>query len=76
MVHPLYRHPRCLRRPGWPPDDDIPRGELDEVEEIMRRSRFDGRMQANQSLELMEAVPVATDEALTQSHRARGIRSG
>ncbi len=50
--------------------DYIQRGELDEVEEIMRRSRFDGMVTANQSLlELVESGRVDQGEALAQSLR-------
>ncbi|MFO8238844.1 MAG: type IV pilus twitching motility protein PilT [Prochlorococcaceae cyanobacterium] len=50
--------------------DYIQRGELDEIEEIMRRSRFDGMVTANQSLlELVESGRVAEDDALAQSLR-------
>lgn len=48
--------------------DYIQRGELDEIEEIMRRSRFDGMVTANQSLlELVEAGRVTPEEAIAQS---------
>ncbi|MGB5134675.1 MAG: PilT/PilU family type 4a pilus ATPase [Prochlorococcaceae cyanobacterium] len=48
--------------------DYIQQGELDEIEEIMRRSRFDGMVTANQSLlELVEAGRVAPEEAIAQS---------
>ncbi|MGL6133982.1 MAG: type IV pilus twitching motility protein PilT [Prochlorococcaceae cyanobacterium] len=50
--------------------DYIQRGELDEIEEIMRRSRFDGMVTANQSLlELVESGRVVQEEALAQSLR-------
>ncbi|TVS06722.1 MAG: PilT/PilU family type 4a pilus ATPase [Cyanobium sp. PLM2.Bin73] len=50
--------------------DYIQRGELDEIEEIMRRSRFDGMVTANQSLlELVESGRVEQGEALAQSLR-------
>jgi twitching motility protein PilT len=50
--------------------DYIQRGDLDEVEEIMRRSRFDGMITTNQSLlELVEAGRVEPEEALAQSLR-------
>ncbi|MCP9926507.1 type IV pilus twitching motility protein PilT [Cyanobium sp. CH-040] len=48
--------------------DYIQRGELDEIEEIMRRSRFDGMVTANQSLlELVQAGRVTPEEAIAQS---------
>jgi twitching motility protein PilT len=54
--------------------DYIQRGELDEIEEIMRRSRFDGMVTSNQSLlELVEAGRVNPDEALAQSLRPREL---
>ena len=44
------------------------RGELDEIEEIMKRSAFDGMQTANQSLQqLVEAHRVTPEEALAQS---------
>lgn len=50
--------------------DYIQQGDLDEVEEIMRRSRFDGMVTANQSLlELVESGRVEQGEALAQSLR-------
>ncbi|MEX1323411.1 MAG: PilT/PilU family type 4a pilus ATPase [Synechococcaceae cyanobacterium] len=54
--------------------DYIQRGELDEIEEIMRRSRFDGMVTSNQSLlELVESGRVEPDEALAQSLRPREL---
>jgi twitching motility protein PilT len=50
--------------------DYIQRGQLEDIEEIMRRSRFDGMVTANQSLlELVESGRVAEDDALAQSLR-------
>ncbi len=54
--------------------DYIQRGELDEVEEIMRRSRFDGMITSNQSLlDLVEAGRVGPDEALAESLKPREL---
>ena len=48
--------------------DYIQRGELDEIEEIMKRSAFDGMLTANQSLQqLVEASRVTPEDALAQS---------
>ena len=48
--------------------DYIQRGELDEIEEIMKRSTFDGMQTANQSLQqLVEANRVTPEDALAQS---------
>ena len=48
--------------------DYIQRGELDEIEEIMKRSAFDGMQTANQSLQqLVEAHRVTPEDALAQS---------
>ena len=48
--------------------DYIQRGELDEIEEIMRRSAFDGMQTANQALQqLVEANRVTPEDALAQS---------
>nr|WP_156796863.1 type IV pilus twitching motility protein PilT [Cyanobium sp. PCC 7001] len=48
--------------------DYIQRAELDEIEEIMRRSRFDGMVTSNQSLQdLVEAGRVTPDDAIAQS---------
>ena len=48
--------------------DYIQRGDLDEIEEIMRRSRFDGMVTSNQSLqELVETGRVKPDDAIAQS---------
>ncbi|MEO1003618.1 MAG: PilT/PilU family type 4a pilus ATPase [Cyanobacteria bacterium J06638_7] len=54
--------------------DYIQRGDLDEVEEIMRRSRFDGMVTSNQSLlELVACGRVEQAEALAQSLRPREL---
>ena len=48
--------------------DYIQRGELDEIEEIMKRSNFDGMLTANKSLQqLVEASRVTPEDALAQS---------
>jgi len=48
--------------------DYIQRGELDEIEEIMKRSAFDGMQTANQSLQqLVEANRVTPEDAIAQS---------
>ena len=48
--------------------DYIQRGELDEIEEIMKRSGFDGMQTANQSLqELVEDGRVSAEDAIAQS---------
>ena len=48
--------------------DYIQRGELDEIEEIMKRSTFDGMQTANQSLQqLVEAHRVTPEDAIAQS---------
>jgi len=48
--------------------DYIQRGELDEIEEIMKRSTFDGMQTANQALQqLVEANRVTPEDALAQS---------
>jgi twitching motility protein PilT len=48
--------------------DYIMRAELDEIEEIMRRSGFDGMQTSNQALQaLVEAGRVEPDDALAQS---------
>ena len=48
--------------------DYIQRGELDEIEEIMKRSAFDGMQTANQALQqLVEASRVTPEDALAQS---------
>jgi twitching motility protein PilT len=48
--------------------DYIQRGELDEIEEIMKRSNFDGMLTANKSLQqLVEASRVTPADALAQS---------
>ena len=48
--------------------DYIQRGELDEIEEIMKRSAFDGMQTANQALQqLVEANRVTPEDALAQS---------
>ncbi len=48
--------------------DYIQRGELDEIEEIMKRSAFDGMQTSNQSLQqLVEAHRVTPEDALAQS---------
>ena len=48
--------------------DYIQRGELDEIEEIMNRSRFDGMQTANQALlELVQDGRVEPEDALAQS---------
>ena len=48
--------------------DYIQRGELDEIEEIMNRSRFDGMQTANQALlELVQDGRVEAEDALAQS---------
>lgn len=48
--------------------DYIQRGELDEIEEIMKRSAFDGMQTANQALQqLVEANRVMPEDALAQS---------
>ena len=48
--------------------DYIQRGELDEIEEIMRRSGFDGMQTANQSLQqLVEEGRVTAEDAIAQS---------
>ena len=48
--------------------DYIQRGELDEIEEIMKRSAFDGMQTANQALQqLVEANLVTPEDALAQS---------
>jgi twitching motility protein PilT len=48
--------------------DYIQRGELDEIEEIMQRSTFDGMQTANQSLQqLVEAHRVTPEDAIAQS---------
>ena len=48
--------------------DDIQRGALDEVEEIMERSGFDGMVTTNQSLQaLVEAGRVEPDKAVAVS---------
>jgi twitching motility protein PilT len=50
--------------------DYIQRGELDEIEEIMRRSGFDGMQTANQALlQLVQDGKVAAEDALAQSLR-------
>jgi twitching motility protein PilT len=54
--------------------DYIQQGELDEVEEIMRRSRFDGMVTSNQSLlDLVEDGRVTPEEALAESIRPREL---
>jgi len=48
--------------------DYIQRGELDEIEEIMRRSTFDGMQTANMALQtLVEAGRVEAEDAIAQS---------
>jgi twitching motility protein PilT len=48
--------------------DYIQRAELDEIEEIMRRSRFDGMQTSNQALQaLVEEGRVEPEDALAQS---------
>lgn len=48
--------------------DYIQRGELDEIEQIMQRSAFDGMQTANQALQqLVEANRVTAKDALAQS---------
>jgi len=48
--------------------DYIQRGELEEIEEIMRRSGFDGMQTANMALQaLVEAGRVVADDAIAQS---------
>lgn len=48
--------------------DYIQRGELEEIEEIMARSGFDGMQTANQSLQkLVEAGRVSAEDAIAQS---------
>jgi twitching motility protein PilT len=48
--------------------DYIQRGELDEIEEIMKRSGFDGMQTANQALlELVQEGRVEAEDALAQS---------
>jgi twitching motility protein PilT len=48
--------------------DYIQRGELEEIEEIMARSGFDGMQTANQALlKLVEAGRVSPDDAIAQS---------
>jgi twitching motility protein PilT len=48
--------------------DYIQRGELDEIEEIMARSGFDGMQTANQSLQqLVEEGRVSAEDAIAQS---------
>ena len=48
--------------------DYIQRGSLDEVEEIMERSGFDGMITANQCLQgLVEQQRVEPDDAFAQS---------
>ncbi|SBO42977.1 type IV pilus twitching motility protein PilT [Cyanobium sp. NIES-981] len=48
--------------------DYIQRAELDEIEEIMRRSRFDGMVTTNQSLQdLVEAGRVSAEDAISHS---------
>ena len=48
--------------------DYIQRGELDEIEEIMKRSAFDGMQTSNQALQhLVEENRVAPEDALAQS---------
>jgi twitching motility protein PilT len=48
--------------------DYIQRGSLDEVEEIMSRSSFDGMVTANQSFQaLVEAGSVNSDRAIEVS---------
>ena len=48
--------------------DYIQRGELDEIEEIMKRSAFDGMQTSNQALQqLVEANRVTPEDALAQS---------
>jgi twitching motility protein PilT len=48
--------------------DYIQRGELDEIEEIMKRSGFDGMQTANQSLQhLVEDGRVTAEDAIAQS---------
>ncbi|CAK6695374.1 Twitching mobility protein [Cyanobium usitatum str. Tous] len=48
--------------------DYIQRGELDEIEEIMKRSALDGMQTANQALQqLVEANRVTPEDALAQS---------
>jgi twitching motility protein PilT len=55
--------------------DYIQRAQLDEIEEIMRRSRFDGMITTNQSLlELVQAGRVAPDEAVAQSLKPNELR--
>ncbi len=50
--------------------DYLQRGDLEEVEQIMARSAFDGMMTLNQSLaQLVEAGRVAPEEALSHSPR-------
>ena len=50
--------------------DYIKKGALDDVEEIMQRSEFDGMMTANQSLQrLVESGQVEADKALAVSSR-------
>ena len=50
--------------------DYIQRGELDEIEEIMKRSAFDGMQTTNQALQdLVESGRVTADDALAQSLR-------
>ena len=50
--------------------DYLQRGKLDEVEEIMKRSGFDGMITANQSLQnLVESGEVAGENALMLSSR-------
>ena len=48
--------------------DYIQRGELDEIEKIMKRSAFDGMQTANQALQqLVETNRVTPEDALAQS---------
>jgi twitching motility protein PilT len=48
--------------------DYIQRAELDEIEEIMRRSRFDGMQTSNQALQaLVQEGRVEPEDALAQS---------
>ena len=50
--------------------DYLQRGKLDEVEEIMKRSEFDGMITANQSLQnLVESGEVTGENALMLSSR-------
>jgi twitching motility protein PilT len=48
--------------------DYIQRGELEEIEEIMARSSFDGMQTSNQALQaLVEAGRVLSEDAIAQS---------